>query len=91
MKDVRHVLPPYLYLPCHIRDDEQTFDPFIRQVEAGPGLVAYTALDRLRRAMGADQPWVVVPLTMISEMRRSLGLAALLMDDGLPVEERAHG
>lgn len=91
MIDVRQALPPYLYLPCTVQADGESFDPFVRQVAAGPGLVAYTALDRLRRAQGADQTWVVVPLTMVSELRRRLGLAALLMDDGLPEEERAHG
>ena len=91
MIDVRAQLPPYLYLPCVVHEDGETFDPVVRPVAAGPGLVAYTALDRLRRAHGADQTWVVVPLTLISELRQRLGLAALLMDDGLPEEERAHG
>ncbi|GAB2445967.1 hypothetical protein GCM10027062_28770 [Nocardioides hungaricus] len=91
MIDVRTALPPYLYLPCTVHEDGEGFDPMVRPVAAGPGLVAYTALDRLRRAQGADQSWVVVPLTLISGLRRRLGLAALLLDDGLPEEERAHG
>lgn len=91
MIDVRAELPPYLYLPCVLGDDGESFDPVVRPVPAGPGLVAYTALDRLRRAQGADQEWAVVPITVIGELRQRLGLAALLLDDGLPPEERAHG
>ena len=91
MIDVRAALPPYLYLPCTVHEDGESFDPMVRPVPAGPGLVAYTALDRLRRAQGAEQAWVVVPLTMVTELRRTLGLAALLLDDGLPEEERARG
>lgn len=91
MIDVRAALPPYLYLPCVVHEDGESFDPVVRQVPAGPGLVAYTALDRLRRARGADQAWVVIPLTLLTELRQRLGLSALLLDDGLPEEERAHG
>lgn len=86
--DVRRVLPPYLYLPCR-QVAADSFDPELREVEAGPGLVAYTALDRLRCAWGHDQPWVVVPITLVKELQESLHFAALLLDDGLPDGERA--
>jgi hypothetical protein len=91
MTDVRRQLPPFLYLPCTMRRDGGTFDPVLLPVPAGNGLVAYTALDRLRRGESEEQDWAVVPITMIRELRESLGFEAILLDHGLPEEERAHG
>lgn len=84
-------LPPYLYLPTTVGTDADDYRPELREGENGPGLVAYTALDRLRRVWGADQTWAVVPLTALTEIRDSTGFVSLLLDDGLPEEERARG
>lgn len=89
MTDVRRVVPPFLYLPCRAADGGESFDPELREVDAGQGLVAYTALDRLHRAWGADQTWVVLPVNKLIELRDRVGFVALLLDDGLREEERA--
>jgi hypothetical protein len=93
MSDVVHELPPYVYLPCRVEtDDVARFDPMLRPTAVGgTGLIAYTALDRLRRAVGRDHPWVVVPITTLTELRARLGFDALLLDDGLEEWERALG
>lgn len=84
--------PPIVYLPCVLGDDGQVAE--IRMVRLQDGrvaLMAYSALDRLARACGDAQPWVLYDTARLEELRAIKHYDAAYLDVALPVELRVSG
>lgn len=63
------IIPPALYLPLHVAPDgHQLVD--IRELPDGKrALVAFTALDRLATSCGTEQPWQLVLLDGLADIK----------------------
>ena len=81
-ESARPLIPPLLYVP--VRDylpgaGEVPID-FRSLPDGRTALVAYTALDRLVAACGAEQPWVVLPTDRLSEVDQHSPYEVMLLD-----------
>jgi hypothetical protein len=84
------VIPPMLYLPCdgfRSGDEELSVD-FRRMRDGRLALLAYTALDRLVNCCGQDQPWVVVPASVLDDLDQHQPYDVILLDVEVPTELR---
>lgn len=83
-------LPPMLYVPLV---DEAT-DPADAQLEyrltkdGRKALLAYSALDRLQRGMGVEQPWAVVPTVQLEHFREVDRFDTVVLDIVMPARLR---
>lgn len=63
------VIPPALYLPIRMTPEGYQI-PEVRQLADGrQALIAFTALDRLADSCGAEQPWTLVVLDGLAEIK----------------------
>lgn len=85
-----HPLPPVLYLPCAEQvADPAAARPLLRRTRDGRlALLVYTALDRLHRCCGDEQPWVLVRTDGLAELHRTEPFDLLLPDVAIPVAHR---
>lgn len=83
-------LPPVLYLPCaeHVADPAAA-RPLLRRTRDGRlALLVHTALDRLHRCCGDEQPWVLIRTDRLAELRRTEPFDLLLPDVVIPAAHR---
>lgn len=82
--------PPFLYLPCteHVQDPDDLVVEYRTTRDGRTALLAYSALDRLRRCQGAGQPWFVLPTANLSRLQRQRPFDLVLLDVVLPDELR---
>jgi hypothetical protein len=61
--DVPHDYPPIVYVPCteHVADPDDVVAEYQTTRDGRTALLVYSALDRLYRCRGDDQPWFVLP------------------------------
>lgn len=83
--------PPVLYVPCF----EEVSDPSDARVllettrDGRSSLLAYSALDRLHRCIGRDQPWIVVPTSYLPALNDVAPFQLVLLDVVVPEGARA--
>lgn len=83
-------LPPVLYVPLA----EETADPAKAQLEyrltkdGRKALLAYSALDRLHRGMGVEQPWALVPTVQLESFREVDQFDTVVLDIVMPARLR---
>lgn len=86
----RTAMPPVVYLP--VRDDGDVGSAEVRGLRDGrSALLAYTSLDRLEVSCGAEQPWVVVPIEALSDLKRRQPYDVVLFDLVVPERHRRAG
>jgi len=80
-------LPPVVYLPCAKVSGPQGPEVEMRPLADGRVvLLAYTALDRLARSLGPNQPWIACPVDQLGAIQERLGYDTVCFDLGLPPE-----
>lgn len=83
-------LPPVLYVPLAY----ETVDPAEAQLEyrltkdGRKALLAYSALDRLHRGMGVEQPWAAVPTVQLERFREVDHFDTVVLDIVMPARLR---
>lgn len=84
--------PPVVYVPCVQSEDGKEAAPDLRQMRDGRhALIVYSALDRLVRCAGQQQPWVVVPAAKLDELDQQTPFDVILLDVLIPPEHRRYG
>ena len=89
----RPVVPPMLYVPCEVPQqgaDDVSLD-FRRMRDGRLALFAYTALDRLVRCCGAQQPWVLMPTAKLDTVAEYQPYDVILLDIDIPENNRVKG
>lgn len=87
------VLPPVVYLAC-TQTDTGEWDPRLCWTDDGRiAILAYTALDRLVRLCGGNQPWVLMPTSLLDALGEHCPHDAILLDAAMPDGHRyqEHG
>ncbi|MFV0286214.1 MAG: SAV_915 family protein [Demequina sp.] len=87
------LLPPVVYVPC-VAEVAMAADAqleYRRTKDGRSALLAYSALDRLRRGMGDTQPWAVMPTTTLEKVWEADGFDVVLLDIEVPEEHRREG
>jgi hypothetical protein len=74
------VVPPVLYLPIRSINDGVPFAEVRLQADGSLALLAFTALDRLLDACGAEQPWIYVLTEALGEFRARQGFDKISFD-----------
>lgn len=89
----RPPVPPILYVPCESTTTPQGQAKLsLRRTKDGrTALLAYTALDRLVRCCGAEQPWVVVPTDQLDEINATQSYDVVYLDLPVPEHDRVTG
>ncbi|KQT94120.1 hypothetical protein ASG49_04205 [Marmoricola sp. Leaf446] len=85
----RPLIPPVVYLPC--RAPIPGADPTVemRRLEDGRvALLLYTALDRLARCCGDDQPWALYRTEDLDALQRDTPFDVVMVDQELPAHLR---
>lgn len=83
-------LPPMVYVPL----SDETADPADAKLEyrltkdGRKALLAYSALDRLQRGMGIEQPWAVMPTAQLEKFRETDQFDTVVLDIVMPVRLR---
>ena len=83
-------LPPMLYVPL----SDEAAAPADAKLEyrltkdGRKALLAYSALDRLQRGMGTEQPWAVVPTAQLENFREVDQFDTVVLDIVMPVRLR---
>lgn len=88
----RVMSPPVVYLPCALDEAGEVAE--IRMVRLRDGrvaLMAYSALDRLLRACGEAQPWVLYDTARLEDLRAVKHYDAAYLDVGLPDDLKQTG
>ncbi len=88
----QHV-PPVVYVPAHRVSGPAGPTLELRELDSGGvALLVYTALDRLARGLGPHQPWVLLPLEKLDDIRQIQPFDAIHFDVSLPEDMwRGHG
>jgi hypothetical protein len=82
--------PPILYIPAarHVSDPAD-LEVLYRQTKDGRmALLVYSALDRLMRCCGEEQPWFLVPTAELQSLWDVRPFDLVLLDLPIPAEER---
>ena len=84
--------PPVVYLPCseHVANPSEATVEMRRARDGRMCLMAYSALDRLKRCCGETQPWMVLPTAYLDQLQQAQPFELLLLDVMIP-EEYRHG
>lgn len=81
----RKYLPPVVYLPAGRVDGQQGPEVQFRELfSGGLALLAYTSLDRMARALGPHQPWVMVQTDQLATIMERQECDELHFDLPLP-------
>lgn len=83
------IVPPVLYLPV-VEAQGQTGPQFVvrRLTNGRDGLLAYTALDRLAKSCGAEQPWVLLPIEELERVKQAQPFDVIAFDLDVPETQR---
>lgn len=77
---LRH-LPPMVYVPVTRFSGAGPTEIQLRQLSDGRiALLAYTALDRLARCLGDGQPWILVEMAQLAEVKKTTRHDLVLFD-----------
>lgn len=92
LSDAGTVVPPLVYVPTQrVRPDDTETTLELRTLQDGQlALMAYTSLDRLVDACGEFQPWALVPVQQVEQIRAVAGFDVVALDVAIPPELR-HG
>lgn len=83
------VVPPVLYFPVVGSQEEQNQAFVVRRLSNGrDGLLAYTALDRLVRSCGDEQPWVLLPIEQLARIGEAQPFDVVAFDLDVPETQR---
>lgn len=82
--------PPVLYVPCvRAVTDPADLEVVYRTTRDGrTALLVYSALDRLHRCAGADQPWFVLPTAELQKLYDVRPFDLVLLDLVVPEDQR---
>ncbi len=82
--------PPILYVPClrHVQSADDLEVEYRTTRDGRSALLVYSALDRLHRGMGADQPWFVLPTAELQTLYDVEPFDLVLLDVLVPDEAR---
>ena len=84
MDEFENVVPPMLYLPVADHPDGGQHAIARPRLPGGTGLLAYTALDRLARACGPNQPWLLLSTSDLGAVRESTPFDVVAFDLDIP-------
>ena len=78
-------IPPALYLPSTGASNTRGAEIELRQMRDGRvALLAYTALDRLARCLGPNQPWVLYPTENLDQLEAVQSYDVIYLDTPVP-------
>ena len=81
----RPPIPPALYLPSTGASNTRGAEIELRQMRDGRvALLAYTALDRLARCLGPNQPWVLYPTENLEQLEAVQSYDVIYLDTPVP-------
>lgn len=82
--------PPVLYIPCvRAVTDPGDLEVVYRTTRDGrTALLVYSALDRLHRCAGAEQPWFVLPTVELQKLWDVRPFDLVLLDLVVPEDQR---
>ncbi|MFV0427035.1 MAG: SAV_915 family protein [Beutenbergiaceae bacterium] len=90
--DKQVIVPPVLYLPVVELGDGAGQEFVVRKLTDGrQALLAYTALDRLARCCGQDQPWIMLPIEQLGRVQQAQPFEIVGFDLELPASQRQEG
>lgn len=86
------IVPPVLYLPV-VEATNQAGEQFVvRRLSNGrDGILAYTALDRLAKSCGPEQPWVLLPIEQLDRVKKIQPFDVVAFDLDVPETQRTAG
>lgn len=85
------IVPPVLYLPAREHPEGGVY-PEVRKLQDGrQALLAYTALDRLAKACGESQPWILVHTAELGDIQERQPYDVVAFDPQLPTQLLAGG
>ncbi len=83
------IVPPVLYLPVVEGQGQQETQFVVRTLTNGrEGLLAYTALDRLAKSCGREQPWVLLPIEELERVKQAQPFDVVAFDLDVPETQR---
>lgn len=81
----RPPIPPALYLPSTGASNTRGAEIELRQMRDGRvALLAYTALDRLARCLGPNQPWVLYLTENLDQLEAVQSYDVIYLDTPVP-------
>ena len=81
----RPPIPPALYLPATGASNTRGAEIELRQMRDGRvALLAYTALDRLARCLGPNQPWVLYLTENLDQLEAVQSYDVIYLDTPVP-------
>ncbi|WP_232299644.1 SAV_915 family protein [Leucobacter komagatae] len=90
-RDAGKLIPPVLYLPMRMSDDG-TSGADLRELPDGRrALLAYTALDRLALQCGEEQPWSLVGIEALAELKSEHKFDVVAFDPEIAPQLRVGG
>lgn len=90
MRAIPKDYPPIVYIPAarHVADPKD-LEVLYRETKDGRmALLVYSALDRLMRCCGEDQPWFTLPTADLQQLWDVRPFDLVLLDLPIPDEER---
>lgn len=83
----RPFVPPALYLPSTGVPNAQGMEIELRRLRDGRmALLAYTAVDRLVKCMGPNQPWALFLTENLDALAKSQPFDVIMLDQRVPQE-----
>ena len=84
--------PPILYVPCaeHVADPDDLRVSYQTTKDGRTALLVYSALDRLIRCCGADQPWFTFPTPSLQQLWDVEPFDLVLLDLMVPEDQRSR-
>lgn len=81
-----HDYPPILYVPClrHVRSADDLEVEYRQTRDDRTALLVYSALDRLHRCLGENQPWFVLPTARLQTLYDVAPFDLVLLDVMVP-------
>ena len=82
--------PPILYIPAvrEVTDPADLEVQYRRTKDGRMALLAYSALDRLMRCCGDEQPWFTLPTADLQRIWDASPFDLVLLDLPIPAEQR---
>lgn len=88
----RRSIPPVVYIPIDGQDHEGRAGIALLRLTTGQlAVAAYSALDRLETAMGAQQAWMLVRTPELEEQASAMNITRILMDPRPDAQSQRRG